>query len=142
MYSTSGSSRSASSASPTPSEEQLELWAGCQEILAERTSITGANEYLVVYKTAWVPVHSFTDDFSVVRRFKESVKMKFASGSGAMSIKLPVEPGTVLARDCEKEKILSTAATARAPATVAAKRDHTLRALYCPCALCAMHAKH
>jgi hypothetical protein len=63
---------------------------------------------------------------------------KFASGSGAMNIKLPVEPGSVLAQDCEEEKELVAAAAARAPARAAAMRDYTLRALSCPCAMCAM----
>ena len=139
MSSSSASSTTATSTSPTPSEPYL--W-DVQEILAERTSVHGVNEVLVQFKAAWIPIRALFDDCPAMQRFKETEKWKFTSGSGAMNIKLPVEPGSVLAQDSEEDKERVAAVAARAPALAAAMRDHTLRAFRCPCSLCAMHAEH
>ena len=139
MSSTTASSQSSNSPSPSPSEAYL--W-DVQEILAERTSVTGGNEVLVVMKSVWIPIEAIMDDTPALRRFRETSKWKFRSESGVMSIKLSVEPGSHFARDRMEDQEMVTAAAARAPATAAAMRDHTLRAFSCCCALCAMHAEH
>ncbi len=139
MSSTTASSLSSNSTSPIPSEPFL--W-DVQQILAERTSVCGANEVLVVMKVSWVPINSIYSDCPAMQRFKKTVKCTYSSESGAMSIKLPVEPGSMLAQDSIEDEQRVTDAAARAPAAAAAMRDHTLRAFSCCCALCAMHAEH
>jgi hypothetical protein len=76
------------------------LW-DVQEILAMRTSITGENEVLVVWKTSWIPVSSMIADGPVIRRFMECSKFRFYAHQNAdLQVVLPVEPGTTLATDC------------------------------------------
>ena len=104
-----------SSATPSPSSAPCEghLW-DVQEILAERTSVTGENELLVVWKTSWIPYSNMIADGPVMRRFKNAPKWNFSSAAGAMRIILPIEPGTMLAQDCAV--IVNAADTARADA--------------------------
>ncbi len=91
------------SASPTPSllssasssSAGGKLW-DVQEILAERTSISGDNELLVVWKTCWVPkINVMTGP--VLERFRAAPKFKFVSAAG--DINWAVEPDTQLALD-------------------------------------------
>ena len=86
------------SQSPQSSDSDGYLWE-VAEILAERTSIGGEEELLVVWKTSWVPKKSLMADGPVMRQFEEYRKCKFTSASG--DIKLAVEPGTILQRDCD-----------------------------------------
>jgi hypothetical protein len=67
-----------------------------QEILAERTSISGDNELLVVWKTGWVPKINVKPG-PVLDRFRAALKYRFASGAG--DIYWAVEPDTQLAHD-------------------------------------------
>jgi hypothetical protein len=76
-----------------------QLW-DVQEILAERTSISGENELLVVWKTSWIPRSNMDADGPVMRRFEKAPKCRFSTAAGSMRIILPVEPGTVLAQEC------------------------------------------
>ena len=55
---------------------------------------------MVVWKTSWIPSSNMIADGPVLRRFRNSPKWNFSSAAGNMRIILPVEPGTVLARDC------------------------------------------
>jgi hypothetical protein len=71
-----------------------------QEILAERTSATGGNELLVVWKTNWVPKNTVKTDGPIMERFRDAAKYKFLSAAG--DIMWAVEPGTQLAKDVEK----------------------------------------
>ena len=132
MSSTTASSLSSNSTSPIPSEPFL--W-DVQQILAERTSVCGANEVLVVMKVSWVPINSIYSDCPAMQRFKKTVKCTYSSESGAMSIKLPVEPGSMLAQDSIEDEQRVTDAAARAPAAAAAMRDtpfaHSHAAAHC-----------
>ena len=94
---------------------EAHLW-DVQEILAERTAISGEKELLVVWKTSWIPAKNMIADGPVMRRFSEAAKCKFSSAYGPMCITLPVEPGTALAHDC---------ATVVAAARRAAQREMT-----------------
>ncbi len=78
------------------------LWE-VQEILAERTSLTGENEYLVVWKTSWVPVSNMMHDGPEMRRFKDSPKCKFVSPAG--NLQLAFQPGSSLAGDFDTATI-------------------------------------
>jgi hypothetical protein len=69
------------------------------EILAERTSVSGENEVLVVWKPSWIPISNLSDG-PVLEQFSDSYKWKFRSAFGAMRLFLPVGPGTALAADC------------------------------------------
>lgn len=69
MSSTSASSPAASNSCPSPSEGFI--W-DVQEILAERTSINGGNEVLVVMKTAWVPVNQMIADCPAMQRWRDT----------------------------------------------------------------------
>jgi len=84
------------SQSPQSCDSDGYLWE-VAEILAERTSIGGEVELLVVWKTSWVPKKDLMADGPIMRQFKESRKCKFTSATG--HIKLAVEPGTMLQRD-------------------------------------------
>ena len=84
--------------SPNSGNSESDLW-DVQEILAERTSITGDNELLVVWKTCWVP-HSNVKSGPELDRFRAASKFKFVSAAG--DIDWAVEPDTQLARDVVK----------------------------------------
>ena len=79
-----------------------EWWALCsrsvQVILAARTSATGDDEVLVVWKPSWTPV-SCVKDGPGIRRFTTAIKWTFTSAVSGMRVILPVEPGTQLAED-------------------------------------------
>ena len=86
------------STSPAPSESDEYIWH-VQEILAERVSMGGERELLVVWKTSWVPKENVVADGPVMRQFRHSRKCNFKSATGDMI--LAVEPGTTLQRDCD-----------------------------------------
>jgi hypothetical protein len=90
------------SQSPQSSDSDGYLWE-VAEILAERTSIGGEVELLVVWKTSWVPKKNLMADGPVLRQFNESRKCKFTSATGV--IKLAVEPGTMQQRDSDAEEL-------------------------------------
>jgi hypothetical protein len=69
-----------------------------QDILAARTSTTGDDEVLVVWKPSWTPV-SCVKDGPGIRRFTTAIKWTFTSAVSGMRVILPVESGTQLAED-------------------------------------------
>jgi hypothetical protein len=69
-----------------------------QDILAARTSVTGDDEVLVVWKPCWTPV-SCVKDGPGIRRYQAAIKWKFTSAVSGMRVILPVEPNTQLADD-------------------------------------------
>jgi hypothetical protein len=69
------------------------------DIMAERTSISGENELLVMWKPSWVPL-SHVAEGDILDRFKSEDKMKYVHSSSNMRVMIPVEPGTTLAADC------------------------------------------
>ena len=77
------------------------LW-DVQEILAERTSILGDPEYLVVWKTSWIPKSGMMADGPILRKFEATRKCEFTIGKNVMQMFLPVEPGSTLAADCDE----------------------------------------
>lgn len=99
MSNLTGESDSATSPVPTESPLDGDLW-DVAEILAERTSVSGDNELLVVWKPCWIPISNMHSDGPVMRAFRDAPKWNFNSAAGAMRLILPVEPGTVLAEDC------------------------------------------
>ena len=82
------------------------LW-DVQDILAERTSITGENELLVVWKPSWIPVSNVDANGPVMDRFQAATQLKFSHPSSNMRIYIPVDPDTTLAVDYEvlKERV-------------------------------------
>jgi hypothetical protein len=138
MSSTANTSSSKSSESPTPREPYLR---DVQEILAHRTSVTGEVEVLVVMKTDWVPISAIFADCPAMQRFQER-PVELKTDPETMSIKLPVQPGSAFARNFAMDQAMAPASALRLAAIAAARRNHTLRAVLCPCALCAMHAEH
>lgn len=73
------------------------LW-DVQDILAERTSVTGDDELLVVWKPSWVAVSNVKPGV-ILSRYRSTPKWKFTSASCGMRTILPVEPDTTLAVD-------------------------------------------
>jgi hypothetical protein len=69
-----------------------------QDILAARTSATGDDEVLVVWKPCWTPINCVKDGPGI-RRYQNAIKWKFTSAVSGMRVILPVEPGTQLADD-------------------------------------------
>jgi hypothetical protein len=110
--------------SPSSTASGGSLW-DVQEILAYRTSITGENELLVVWKTSWIPVSSMVADGPVLRRFTESTKCRFvAQQNQDMHVLLPVEPGTTMQIDCAA---MAAQLERRTAATAQASNDGTPR---------------
>jgi hypothetical protein len=89
---------SASTSSSVDSDGHL--W-DVAEILAERTTVSGDLELLVVWKTSWIPKANMIADGPVLRRFEAERKCSFTAGKNAMRITLPVQPGSSLAADCD-----------------------------------------
>ena len=85
------------------------LW-DVQEILAERTSITGENELLVVWKTSWIPKSNMIPDGPVMMRFESERKWKFGSAAG--NLQIPVQGGTTLMLDCATAVVRGRSASA------------------------------
>ena len=112
-------SMTGSSSSPSPSSSSNDgyIW-DVQEILAERTSVTGENEVLVVWKTSWIPVSNLIADGPVVQQFQATSKVVFSSSKGSMRIYVPVEPGTQFQADwVEIARRRAAAETAQAETT-------------------------
>jgi hypothetical protein len=85
-----------SNASSASDDSNDSMW-GVQEILAERKTLFGEVELLVVWKVSWIPKGNVPDG-PVMQAFDEARKCKFAVGR-VMHIQLPIEPKTTLARD-------------------------------------------
>ena len=124
MSNITGESDSAASPIPSASPRDGDVW-DVAEILAERTSVSGENELLVVWKHSWIPISNMHSDGPVMRNFRDTPKWKFNSASGAMRLILPVEPGTVLADDCAAIVAAADAVMAAASTGAAATSDLT-----------------
>jgi hypothetical protein len=80
-----------------------------QDILAARTSATGDDEMLVVWKPSWAPVSNIKDG-PAIRRFMTATKWKFTSNVSGMRVILPVEEDTTLAEDYDLMQQMTAAA--------------------------------
>ena len=125
MSNITGESDSAASPNPSasPSPRDGDVW-DVAEILAERTSLSGENELLVVWKHSWIPISNMHSDGPVMRKFRGTPKWKFNSALG-MRLILPVEPGTVLADDCAAIVAAADAERAAASNSAASSSDLT-----------------
>jgi len=97
--------------------DQSPLW-DVQEILAERSSATGANEVLVVWKTCWIPLANVQAGY--VKEAWEQTR-KWTASSMTMQVMLAVEPNSQLEKDIKYTE------TARA-AMFAAQQERALTA--------------
>ena len=70
-----------------------------QDILAERTSSTGANEVLVVWKPSWIPITNVKPG-DVLDVWKHSTP-KWTSAAMNMKVMLPMAPDSQLAKDVQ-----------------------------------------
>ena len=68
------------------------------EIIAERTSVTGENEVLVIWKSSWIPVSQLHEAGPVVRRWAQVPKWRSTVPHG-MELQLPAESGSHLGKD-------------------------------------------
>ncbi len=75
--------------------DQTPLW-DVQEILAERSSATGANEVLVVWKPCWIPMANVQEGY--VKEAWEQTR-KWTASAMTMQVMLAVEPDSQLERD-------------------------------------------
>jgi hypothetical protein len=89
--------RSQSAAASDPAKRSEPVW-DVQDILAERSSLTGENEVLVVWKSSWEPVSNVKRGPAMMR-FRDTRTWQFTSRTGGMRVMLPVERGTTLAVD-------------------------------------------
>ena len=97
--------------------DQSPLW-DVQAILAERSSATGANEVLVVWKPCWIPFANVQEGY--VKEAWELTR-KWTASSMTMQVMLAVEP------DSQLEKDIKYVEKARA-AMFAAQQDRALSA--------------
>jgi hypothetical protein len=98
-----------SSRSPSPT-------TGCiwdvQDILAERTTLQGDSELLVVWKPSWIPKSNMEADGPMMRVFDTAPKIVFRNSViRSLRILLPVEPGTVLQGDSAEVEYREAALT-------------------------------
>lgn len=91
------------SSSSSRSSHQSECTWEVLDIVAERTSLTGENELLVMWKPTWVPTSNVADG-DILEHFQSGAKVKFVHTSSNMHIMIPVGPGTTLAADCTMVK--------------------------------------
>ena len=70
-----------------------------QDILAERTSVSGDNEVLVVWKASWIPVANLRDG-PVLRAWR--LAPMFTTAAMRMQVMVAMEPGSQLAQDVER----------------------------------------
>jgi hypothetical protein len=82
---------SSCSSSPAP----FNTWT-VQDIIAERKSLNGDRELLVVWKASWIPKENM-EDGPVWRSFRDAQRCQFSCAAG--SIIVPVEAGSSLAGD-------------------------------------------
>ena len=85
------------------------LW-DVQEILAERTTVLGGKELLVVWKTSWIPQCNMIPDGPAKRRWNKTTKWASCDTcwNTDMQVILPVEPGSVMASDLARTAALRT----------------------------------
>ena len=74
-----------------------DLWE-VQEILAQRHTLSGETEYLVVWRCTWTPA-SLVKAGPELRRWQAASKFKTKE---PMAVTLPVLPGTQLHKDCRR----------------------------------------
>jgi len=77
----------------TNAEDNWEL----QDILADRQTLSGESEMLVVWKCTWIPASSVKDG-PVLSKWLYTDKFK--TGHDPMNVRLPVIRGTQLHKDC------------------------------------------
>jgi len=92
-----------SAANPSQSAPDGHLWE-VQEIIAERTTGSGENEFLVVWKTSWIPKRDmmpYGHLSHVMRRWNKTTKWSSCDRcwNADMQVILPVESGTAMAAD-------------------------------------------
>ena len=123
------SSPTIQSVSPSPSAASEnpnggDIWE-VQEILAERTTRTGENEMLVVWKTSWIPVSNLHANGPVIRRWNEERKWSSCATceNAAMQVSLPVEPGSRMAGDLATFAALRAVLAPHFPTFAARSRD-------------------
>ncbi len=83
-----------SGSTATAESEQWEVL----QILAERSSATGGNEVLVVWKAEWIPVDNLRKSGPVYKAWRHTPK--WTSSAMTMQVKLPITPGSQLQKDC------------------------------------------
>ena len=88
-------------ASDSSDASEGSLW-DVQEILAERTTVLGDRELLVVWKTSWIPKNNMIEDGPELRKWEAARKCQFTVGKNAMHILLAVEAGSSMAADCDE----------------------------------------
>ena len=98
-----------SSSQPSAIHHESNMEWEVQDILAARTSATGDDEMLVVWKPCWAPVCNIKDG-PAIRRFQTATIWKFTSSVSGMRVLLPVEAGTPLAEDYALMQQMSAAA--------------------------------
>ncbi len=106
--------------SPQPSAvpQSIMEWE-VQDILAARTSATGDDEMLVVWKPSWTPVGNIKDG-PALRSFKNATKFKFTSDVSGMRVILPVVEDTTLADDYDLMRRMTAAAKSQRRSSLAA----------------------
>lgn len=68
------------------------------EICAERTSISGVPQVLVVWKTSWIPVSRLDAEGTVLLKWQETAKWR-SSPISDICVALPAESGSLLAKE-------------------------------------------
>ena len=95
----SGTNLGASQDSSSDSSQSPDDHWVVQDILAERTTVTGENEVLVIWKASWIPVANLRDG-PVLRAWR--LTPMFTTAAMRMQVMVAMEPGSQLAQDVER----------------------------------------
>jgi hypothetical protein len=98
--------------SSSVSEAQQCMRDDVSVILAERRTVNGESELLVLLQPKWILKDAMHPDDPVLRHFRQAPKARFGALSALGTVVIPVEPGSSLAAACAK--IADRAASDRA----------------------------
>ena len=99
LLSTHAADGDAPTSSSDSSQSDEQHWV-VQDILAERTSVSGDNEVFVVWKASWIPVTNLQQTGAVLAAWRRTPK--WISAAMQMRVMLAMEPGSQLEQDCER----------------------------------------
>jgi hypothetical protein len=103
--------------SPAPSNSSTDgfIW-DVPEILSERTSVSGENDVLDVWKTSWFPVSNLIADGHVLQQFQSTPKIVFSTCRGSISVYVHGAGYSAPGRLCGNRKRRAAAEAAQAEA--------------------------
>ena len=112
----------------SPSESEAEQCRGTMRdevsvILAERRTVNGESELLVLFQPKWILKDAMHPDAPALRHYRQASKARFGAQSALGTIVMPVEPGSSLAAACAKVAARAASDSAIFRAAIASSSD-------------------